>query len=271
MKNRLFLVVFTVCISVFVFAQEKKAVDIMTEANQALEAKEYAKAVDLYEKVLAIPEHGMDVESINGALSQLKPIVIGDKASAALEKGEYNVAMELYKGLIKDYPAKTEIVEKAGKSFFNKGAANYKANDFITAASCFTISEKEFSFEAEKSAKYKEASLKKLAKQIVSEGKSLSDVTGVSDDNKVILKDAMAKVYVGDGNDQYKSSVEIINAANVKVQEGTLKTDDAAYTAELDKAKAGASNAIKVLEKALELDPTNANAQKLIDACKALQ
>lgn len=268
--NKAFLLIIAAFISVFSMAQEKKAVDVMTEANQALEAKEYAKAVDLYEQVLAIPEHGMDVESINNALSQLKPIVIGDKASSELEKDEYDKALELYKGLIKQFPDKTEIAERAGKAFFNKGAAKYKANDFVTAAMCFTVSEKEFKFEAEKSGKYKEATLKKLAKQIVTEGKTYSEVTGVSDENKVILKDAIAKVYVSNGNDLYKSSVEIINAANTKVQEGSLKTDDEAYTQEISKSKETAAKAIEVLGKAIELDATNENAQKLIDACKAL-
>lgn len=268
--SKAFLFIVATFFSVFTMAQEKKAVDVMTEANQALEAKEYAKAVDLYEQVLAIPDHGMDIESINNALSQLKPIVIGDKASSALEKDEYENALELYKSLIKQFPDKPEIAERAGKAFFNKGAAKYKSNDFVTAAKYFNISEVDFKFEVEKSAKYKEATLKKLAKQMVTEGKAFSDITGVSQENQIILKDAIAKVYVTNGNELYKSSVEIINGANTKVQEGSLKTEDEAYTQELNKSKEIAAKAIEVLGKAIELDASNENAKKILDACKAL-
>ncbi len=262
--------VFAVCLSVLTYAQEKSGVEVMTEANQALEAKEYAKAIELYEKVLTIPNHGMDEASIKNALSQLKPIVIGDRASDALGKKDYETALSLYKGLVNEFPEKIELNEKAGKGFFNQGGANYKASDFVGAATCYTIAEKEFKFDIEKTSKYKEASIKKLAKQLAGEGKTSAEVAGLSDENKTYLKENIAKAYVSDGNDQYKSSVEIINVANTKVKEGTLKIEDDAYIAEINKAKEGASNAIKILEKAIQTDASNTNAQKLIDACKAI-
>ena len=81
---------------------------------------------------------------------------------------------------------------------------------------------------------------------------------------------ALAKIYVAEGNELYKAGAAILGAANEKVNAGSLKTDDAAYTAEVDKAKVEFKAAVEVLEKAKALDATNANAQTLIDACKAV-
>ena len=80
----------------------------------------------------------------------------------------------------------------------------------------------------------------------------------------------MANIYVSEGNELYKKGAAILSAANQKVNDGSLKTTDDAYTAEVNKAKAEFQAAIDVLEKAQELDASNENAQKLLDACKAV-
>ena len=84
------------------------------------------------------------------------------------------------------------------------------------------------------------------------------------------ISSALANIYVSEGNELYKKGVAILNAANQKVQDGSLKTTDDAYTAEVEKAQVEFKAAVEVLEKAKELDPGNANAQKLIDACSAV-
>ena len=81
---------------------------------------------------------------------------------------------------------------------------------------------------------------------------------------------ALAKIYVGEGNVLYKKGAAILSAANEKVNAGTLKTDEAAYTVEVDKAKVEFTAAVEILEKAKAADATNVNAQTLIDACKAV-
>lgn len=68
----------------------------------------------------------------------------------------------------------------------------------------------------------------------------------------------------------YKTGADILGVANEKVNAGTLKTDDAAYTAQVEKAKVEFKSAIEILEKAKSLDATNKNVQTLLDACKAV-
>jgi hypothetical protein len=84
------------------------------------------------------------------------------------------------------------------------------------------------------------------------------------------MASALAKIYVDEGNTLYKAGAAVLSAANGKVNAGSLRTDDAAYTAEVDKAKVEFKAAIEVLEKAKALDATNENAQTLLDACKAV-
>jgi exonuclease VII small subunit len=83
------------------------------------------------------------------------------------------------------------------------------------------------------------------------------------------LTKGLANVYVSEGNDLYKKGAEVLSAANTKVNDGAMTTADEAYTAEVAKAKKEFAAALEVLEKAVGLDASNANAQKLIEACKA--
>ncbi|MGE4587369.1 MAG: hypothetical protein AB7D05_08515, partial [Mangrovibacterium sp.] len=84
------------------------------------------------------------------------------------------------------------------------------------------------------------------------------------------ITSALANVYVLEGNALYKKGVKIINAANAKVKAGSLKTDDAAYAAELEKSKVEFKAALEILEKAQTLDASNDNAAKLIGACNSV-
>ena len=79
---------------------------------------------------------------------------------------------------------------------------------------------------------------------------------------------ALAKLYVTEGNAIYKKGVEILNTANQKVNDGSMSTEDAAYTAEVNKSKAEFKAAADILEKAVQLDSSNANANALLEACK---
>ena len=47
-----------------------------------------------------------------------------------------------------------------------------------------------------------------------------------------------------------------------------MTTADDAYKAEVEKGKKDFKAAIPLLEKATELDPSNANAKKVLDACQ---
>lgn len=263
--KRVVLLVVAVCIAVVSFAQDAGA--LVEQANAAVESKDYAKAIELYEKVLATPDHGQDEANINKVLAQLKPVVAKEKAKEAIAAKDYPAAIEIYKGLMAD-GGDAALAEQAGKRFYNAGIVSYKAKDYLDAAKCFTVAEQEFKYE--KAGKYRSAALKKVAEGMAAEGKMSVDGVELCDANKELLTTSLAKAYVSEGNGLYKKGAGILSAANEQVNAGTLKTDDAAYAAEVTKANKEFKAAVVVLEKALEIDASNANATKLLEACKAV-
>ena len=258
--KKVVLLVVAVCFSVFSFAQDQNASDLVTKANDAVTAKDYAKAVELFEQVLAIPDHGQDVETITKVLDQLKPIVAKDAAKSAYDSKDYAKAVELYSKIIEDYPA-----DKAEFSY-NAGLAAYQGKDYEKAVDFFTASV-EGGYKGETAQYYKAVALNKLNKDAEYKAALEEGVAKFAGDDK--LTKALANVYVSEGNDLYKKGAEILSAANTKVNSGSMSTTDDAYTAEVNKAKKEFAAALEVLQKAASLDASNANAQKLIDACKA--
>ena len=263
MKKVLLLIV-AVYFTVFSFAQE--AGEVVEKANAAVESKDYAKAVELYESVLTIQDHGQDEENINKVLKQLRPIVAKDKAKGALDNKEYDKAAELYKEAMAGFPDDASIVEQAGLRFYNAGITNYKSKEYIEAVKCLTIAEKEFKYE--KAVKSKSAVLKKVAEGLVLEGKTSVEEVNVSPENKELLMKSMSRVYFSKGYALYQSGSALITAANEKVSSGSMTTADDAYKTEVEKSKKDFTEAIPILEKALELDSTNKNATNVLDACK---
>ena len=265
--KKVLLLFIAVLVSALSFAQEQNAAELVEKANAAIESKDYEKAVELFESVLAIPDNGQDEETIKNVLAQLKPVVAKGKANDAIEAKDYKKGIELFKAAIEEFPNDASIADAAGVSFYNEGVKNYKAEEFLDAAKCFTIAEKEFN--NEKAEKYKKASLNKVADGLGAEGKTdVSDVE-LCDENKALLAESLANVYVKDGNELYKSGTAILIAANEKVSAGSMTTVDEAYTKEVDKVKAELKKAIAILEKAQALDASNANAKTLLDACNA--
>ncbi len=260
----LFIAVFVTALS---FAQEQNAAEMVEKANAAIESKDYEKAVELFESVLAIPDHGQDAETIKNVLSQLKPIIAQGKANDAVEAKDYEKAIELYKAAIEEFPNDKSIADAAGVSFYNEGIKNYKSEQYVDAAKCFTISEKEF--KNDKAERYKKASLGKVAEGLAAEGKSEVGDVKLCEENKVLLSESLANVYVKEGNELYKGGTAILIAANEKVSAGSMTTADEAYTKEVEKTKVELKKAVEVLEKAKALDASNANAKTLLDACNA--
>lgn len=263
--KRVVLLLVAVCFTALSFAQDAGA--LIEQANAAVESKDFAKAIELYEKVLATPDHGQDAENIGKAVKQLKSVVAKESAKDAIDAKDYAKAVEVYKELIASESDDATIMEQAGKSFYNAGAISYKAEAYLDAAKCFTVAEKEFKFT--KAKKYKTASLKKVAEAFAAEGKVSVDDVDVCDQNKILLKKGLAKAYVSDGNELYKSGTAILIAANEKVSAGSMTTADDAYVKEVEKVKAELKKAVEVLEKAKEIDASNKNAKALLDACTA--
>ena len=280
--KRVVLLVVAVCLTVFSFAQD--AADKINQANEAMKAKDYAKALELYEDAMAnlgdvqVPatiNYNIGLAAYNSK-SYEKAVGYFDKAIEA----EANVAKAY------DYQARsysrlkkyTEAVASYEKSIaatdgdtkalvYNAGIAAYQGKMNEKAVECFGKAV-EAGYKGETAQYYKALTLKRMKDDAGYKAALEEGAAKFPGDKKICP--ALAKIYVSEGNALYKKGAAILSAANEKVNAGSLKTDDAAYTAEVDKAKVEFTAAIEVLEKALKADAANANATKLIEACKAV-
>lgn len=279
--KKVVLLFFAVCLTVFSFAQD--AAEKINQANEALQNKEYAKALELYESAMANLGDVQVPEAINFNIGLAaynsdnyeKAIPYFEKAIAAdanVDKsyefmaGSYakldktNEALDAYAKAIEASPA------DKGSLSYNAGIVAYKGQEYNKAVSFFTAAV-EGNYKGETAQYYKAVALNKLNKDAEYKAALEEGVAKFSGDDK--LTKALANVYVSEGNELYKKGAEILSAANSKVNAGSMSTADDAYTAEVTKAKKEFSAALEVLEKATALDASNANAQKLIEACKA--
>ena len=279
--KRVVLLVVAVCFSVFSFAQD--AAEKITQANEAMGAKDYAKALELYESAMSnlgdvqVPDAiyfniGMaayNSDSYEKAIEYFDKAIAADanvdksweyKAGAYGKLDKYSEAIDAYKKAIEAAPG------DAASLSYNAGIVAYKGNMYDDAIAFFT-SAVEGGYRGETAQYYKAVAYNKLNND---EGYKSTLVEGVEKfpgDDK--LTSALANVYVSEGNELYKKGAGILSAANTKVNDGSLSTADDAYAAEVAKAKKEFASALEVLEKAASLDASNANAQKLIEACKA--
>ena len=126
----------------------------------------------------------------------------------------------------------------------------------------------EMGYKPETALYYKAVILKKQGKDDEYKTTLEEGVQKYPNDDKI--SSALSNIYVSEGNDLYKKGAAILGAANKKVNAGSLKTTDDAYTAAVNKSKVEFQAAVDVLQKALNIDSTNANAKKLMEACKAV-
>ena len=282
MMKRVVLLIVAVCFTMFSFAQD--AAEKINQANEALKAKDYAKAFSLYESAMSNTE-GVEIPpaiNFNIGLAGYN----SDNFKKAIEYFDKAIAADVsvdkaneYKGhcynKLKDYANAVDSYEAAIAAsdgdtetlVYNAAIAAYRADNAEKAIKWFTQSV-ENGYKGETAQYYKAAVLKKQNKDDEYKAALEAGAEMFPGDSKICP--ALANVYVSEGNDLYKKGVAIISAANEKVNSGALKTDDAAYTAEVDKAKVEFKAAVEVLEKALAVDASNANAQTLIDACNAV-
>jgi len=280
--KRVVLLIVAVCFTVMSFAQD--AAEKINQANEALKGKDYAKAFELYESAMSNLE-GVEVpDAINyniglagyNSKNYEKAITYFDKAIAAkvnvAKAHEYKA--RCYNG-VKDYANtvasyETAIAASDGdtKSMVYNGAiAAYRGKMNDKAVEWFGKSV-ENGYKGATAQYYKAAVLKRQKKNDEYKAALVEGNEMFPGDKKI--GPALAKIYVGEGNTLYKKGAAILSAANEKVNAGTLKTDDAAYTAEVEKAKVEFKAAIEVLNKAKAADASNANVKTLIDACEAV-
>ncbi len=281
MKSIVFTVVFV--LGAFLgFAQD--AADMINKANEALTAKDYAKAFELYDQAMKnlgdvqvdaainfnVGFAAFQAEKYDAAIPYFdKAIAANANVAKAHEfKGNAYVKLDKYAEAIDSYKKAIEAgAEDKGSLYYNAGIAAYKGQKYDQAVEMFGQAAAA-NYNADNAYYYKAVSLKKLDKD--DEYKKTLEEAAQKFPKEEKITSALANVYVMEGNALYKKGVTIINAANEKVKAGTLKTDDAAYTAELDKSKVEFKAALEVLQKAKSLDATNANAAKLIEACNSV-
>lgn len=273
-----------------VFAQD--AAEMITKANDALKAGNYAEAFDLYDKAMSnlgdvqvppsinynIAFAAMQADKNEAALKYFdKAIEVGtaDQASGINvakcheNKGSvYNKMKDLNNALASYEKALELYTEKPGTLIMNAAVTAYKLENFEKAISYFDKAF-EAGFKPEDALLNKAQAYRKLNNNDAFKQTLITGNEKFPENKK--FSAALAGIYVGEGNEFYKAGVTILNAANKKVTDGKLKTEDAAYKSEVDKVKAEFAKAIDILEKAVALDPANANAQKLIDACKQVK
>lgn len=281
MKKVLLLLV-AVCFTVLTFAQD--AAEKLNQAGEAMKAKDYAKAFELYESAMGNLGDVQIDASVNfnigyagyNSKNYEKAIGYFDKAIAA----EANVAKSLdYQARcyskLKNYESAVASYEKAIAAdaentalVYNAGIAAYQGKINEKAIEYFAKSV-ENGYKAETAQYYKAAVYKRMKDSDAYKTALEEGVAKFPGDKK--MAPALAKIYVGEGNELYKKGAAILSAANKKVNDGAMSTADDAYTAEVAKAKKEFAAAIEVLEKAKAADPSNANATTLLEACAAVQ
>jgi len=280
MKQGLLLVA-AVFFTVFSYAQD--AAEKINQANEALKAKDYAKAYTLYDEAMSnIGDVQIDASinynigyaacesgNVEGAVKYMtKAIEAGVNVSKChenladlyVDKKDYTNALASYDKAIATSTEKTDaLIFKAASAAYNGNALDKSIEGFNKCI--------ESGYKGETAVFYKATILKKQGKD--AEYKTTLEEGVVKYPGDAKLSPALAKIYVNEGNELYKKGAAIVGDANKKVTAGTLKTDAPAYIAEVEKSKAEFKSAIVVLEKAKALDATNKNVQTLLDACNA--
>jgi len=281
MKN-VVLMTLAVFFSVFAFAQD--AADKINEANEAMQAEDYAKAFSLYDDAMK-----------NLGDVQIEPTINYNIGFAAYKSDNFEGAHEYFDNAIEagvnisksweykalsynkqdKYAEAVESYEKAiaaseGESesmVFNAAIAAYRGDMLDKAIELFGQSV-DNNYRGETAIYYKAIALRKKGDDVAYKATLEKGAEMYPTDDKITS--ALANVYVSEGNEFYKKGVAVLSAANEKVNAGSLKTTDDAYLTEVEKAQEEFRAALEILEKAKELDPSNQNAQKLIEACSAV-
>jgi len=279
MKKYFFLLA-AVLLSFAALAQD--AAELINKANEAMKNKQYAEAFEAYDKAMNnlgdvevdasinfnIGFAALQADKNEAALKYFdKAIEVGAnvsksweyKASAYNKMKNFELALEAFEKAIETSE------EDTGALSFNSAVLAFRLEKFEKTAKHFDNAYKA-NFRPQDAIFNKAAALNRMGD---SKGYKDALVAGnekFPTDKKIAA--ALANVYVSEGNEVYREGAEILNAANTKVNEGAFTTEDDAYKAEMAKAKGEFKKAMELLEGALKLDASNANAQKLIEAVK---
>lgn len=264
------------------FAQD--AAELINQANEALTAKDYAKAFELYENAMNnlgevqvdaainfnIGFAAMQADKYDAAVKYFDKAIEADankakalelKANSLAKLDKTDEAIAAYKEAITASP------ESAGDLSYNAGIVAFKGDKYNDAATFFGKAY-EAGSNAENAIFYQAMSYRKLEKDDDYKTALIVGAEKFAGNDKIT--GALANVYVGEGNTLYKKGAKILTDANQQVAAGTIKTTDEAYTKAVAESKVEFKAAFDILEKAIALDAGNANAKKLIEACKSV-
>jgi tetratricopeptide (TPR) repeat protein len=279
MKKYFFLLA-AVLLSFAALAQD--AAELINKANEAMKSKQYAEAFEAYDKAMNnlgdvevdaainfnIGFAALQADKNEAAIKYFDKAIEADanvsksweyKASAYNKLKKFELALESFEKAIET------STEDTGALSFNAAVLAFRLENFEKTARYFDNAYKA-NFRPQDAIFNKAAALNRMGD---SKGYKDALVAGnekFPTDKKIAA--ALANVYVSEGNEVYREGAEILNTANTKANEGAYTTEDDAYKAEMAKAKAEFKKAMELLEGALKLDATNANAQKLIEAVK---
>lgn len=280
--KRVLLLIVAVSLTVLSFAQD--AAEKINQANEALKAEEFAKAYQLYDEAMSnLGEVQVDeainfnigyaaykAENLEGTVKYLtKAIEVGTNVSKSYEylALAYNNEKDYANAVANFEKAIETSAENTDALVYNAAIAAYRAEMMEKAIELFGKSF-ENGYKGETAIYYKAAAYKQLNKDDEYKAALIEGASKFPEDSKIAP--ALANIYVAEGNELYKKGAAILTAANEKINAGSLKTTDEAYTAEVDKAKVEFKAAVEVLEKAKTLDASNENVKVLLDACNAV-
>lgn len=283
MMKKSLLLVAAIFFALGTFAQD--AAELITKANDALKAGQFLEAFEMYDKAMNnlgtveidksinynIAFAAMQAEKNEAALSYFdKAIAAGTNVAKCYEykAGVYNKMKDLPNALLNFEKALEASDDKPGSLYLNAANTAYKLENFEKALTYFDKAY-EVGFKQEDVLLLKAMTYRKMNNNDAFKQTLITGNEKFPENKK--FSTALAGIYVGEGNNLYKGGVDILNAANARVKAGKLKTEDPAYKAELTKVNAEFAKATEILQKALKLDSTNPNVQKLIDACKPLK
>ncbi len=265
---------------VAVFAQD--AAEKINQANEAMKAKDYAKAFALYDDAMAnlgdvqVPDainYNIGLAAYNSKKYD-KAVAYFDKAiSADVNKSksfDYKARsfsrMKKYAEAVASYKKAIEATDGDTKALvYNSGIAAYQGGLNEKAIEAFSKSV-EAGYKGANAQFYKAAVYKKMNDTDAYKAALEEGATKFAGDKKI--SKALSKVYFTEGYDLYKKGAAVIKSANEKVSAGSMTTADDAYKAEVEKGKESFAAAVTVLEKAKALDASNANIGNVLKACK---
>ncbi|MCL1821381.1 MAG: hypothetical protein FWG22_01005 [Prolixibacteraceae bacterium] len=159
------------------------------------------------------------------------------------------------------------IPENIPALVFNAGIVAFRLNEYQKTIDFFDKAI-EVEFKAEDAYMRKAAAQKKMGDDEAYKNTLITANEKIPEDKKIAA--ALSNIYVGEANGIYKTTVDALNAANKKVNDGVWTLEDDAYKKEIAKTKTEFKKAVDLLGNAAKLDDTNENAKKLLEVCKGL-